>query len=331
MVGDPSCIPAAPRPLGNYSGLGTGLVCISVLIPSHFPQRALPKKCLRALRSHRFPRVSGGAKPTVPLCPAALGFGCRAGERRGAQLSAVSAAAAAWQRTFPDAPLPCSQQGFLPRVRQSFIPGWPAQPGSLAVTSSSRCSAMAGVQLRHGTRSAPGSLPPLCHWGHLLCHSEGLLGIRWPGVGDCVLDRGGTGDAVGWCRLAVTPGPPPWGPWHPCGATARSCAQAPARHASRLRLTGNRMNKISSPSPLLLPLLLRGLLKPFAASRQLGEPGRPPRAAMCRGSGLRAPRRRLRTGASAAVPWPRASSTGFPGGWWETGAAEGPDGSPVRV
>lgn len=69
MVGDPSCLPAAPRPLGNYSGLGTSLVSISVLIPSHVLQRALPKKCLRALHSHRFPRVLGGAKPTVPLCP----------------------------------------------------------------------------------------------------------------------------------------------------------------------------------------------------------------------------------------------------------------------
>lgn len=90
------------------------------------------------------------------------------------------------------------------------------------------------------------------------------------------------------------------------------------------------MSKTSS-SPLLLPLLLRGLLKPFAAPRRLGEPGQPRRAATCRGSGLRALRRRLRAGAGAAVPWPRASSTGFPGGWWETGAAEGPDGSPGRV
>lgn len=87
----PGCTPAAPRPLGNCSGLSTSLVCISVLIPSRFQ---LPKKPRRALHSRRFPRVSGGAKPTVPLCP----------QRSALAAVQESGAVPSWQRSLQRQP-----------------------------------------------------------------------------------------------------------------------------------------------------------------------------------------------------------------------------------
>lgn len=144
--------------------------------------------------------------PASPPLPAALGFACRAGEQRMARLSPLPATAV------PSAPLPCSQQGFLPRVRQSLVAGRPAQPSSLAVTSSSHCSMVAMIQLHRRTCTGRGSPPvppgsPPLSLGGASGGSHAWYGTLSPGPWRHA-------DAVGVARLAVTPGPPPQGPWH---------------------------------------------------------------------------------------------------------------------
>lgn len=135
--------PVAPRPLESCSGLRTGLICISVLIPSSFQQRVLSAaeltregltlpllqvspKTSPGSSFPSFPRCLGWSEAQRPPLPAALGFGCRVEEQRVAQLSPLPAAAVR-QRPAPVLCSPAPSKASFPRsVSPSYR--WLASP-----------------------------------------------------------------------------------------------------------------------------------------------------------------------------------------------------------
>lgn len=205
-----------------------------------------------------FPTRFGWSEARRPPLPAALNFGCHAGEQRVTQMSPLPAVAA-WRWPSPVLYSPAPSEVSFPVSRSPPSLAGPAQPGSLAVTSSSRCSTAAVIRLHRRTRSGPAFLAVPAPLG-----SPSFVTLRgfwgFSGLESGGLCPGARVDAVGaWSH-------------HP-GATTRSYTQAPAQGASLLHVTGDQMSKNPSPPPpLLLPLLLLlGLRDPGCGHRARGS------------------------------------------------------------